>query len=147
MSPMDFIPDSTTLLQAKRLIKILIPKPPEKPMYKWQDTDGSWKISETVPEHALQSAPLNDVDDSSIMPSFGEPKTRIVYRWQDKHGNWHFSETVPEEAKKIAEPITISSDINTITMPKPDPESEQGANPQQIMSEIQQKMKKTRPSE
>ena len=44
-----------------------------------------------------------------------------VYKWKDKEGVWHFSENAPAEVQsKNFESFTVSSQITTIQMPKPE---------------------------
>ncbi len=137
MSWRDLLPDSQTIRQAKLILKGLLPQGEEKPMYKWQDKEGSWQISEEVPEYARNPQRLDTPGTISNLSPLSS-STKLVYKWQDKRGNWHFSEEVPEHAKSIAQPMTISTDINTVHLKIDKPGLfEQGINPAKIIPELQ----------
>jgi hypothetical protein len=61
---------------------------------------------------------LKDQGGISILPDSSQQQ---VYKWKDKEGVWHFSEHAPAEVQtKQFESFTVSSQITTIQMPKPE---------------------------
>lgn len=106
-----------TMTQAKLLLQNLLPQQPQKTLYKWQDKDGIWQLSEQAPENIHDTIkPEASATINHTLPIPASSSATIIYKWQDKKGRWHFSENIPEYAKDIAQPMAITDHTNTINL-------------------------------